>query len=117
MGDTCVPVWCSASGPGTPFGTWYIAVFDSIRLVTILGAFALMLATGMAWNRSVKHGGQRDRYLALAAFAVAAIGTEIQNMGNLASYRLALFFIGTGLALRGLWRFRSEQPAPRGGYG
>ena len=115
MLDDCNPLICSPTGPGLPFGTWYLVVFDSIRLVAILAALALMFTIGVAWARSARHGGQRDRYLALAFFMVVIIGTEIQNIGNMASYRLFLSVIGIGLALRGLIRFRSEQPAKPGG--
>jgi hypothetical protein len=114
MGDfllaACDPAFCSPTGPGLPFGTWYLALFDSLRLFTVLGALALMLALGMAWARSVPHGGQRDRYLALAFFSVVIIGTEIENIGNVASYRLVLSILGLLFAFRGLLKFRHETP-------
>jgi len=111
MSGDCNPLLCSPTGPGTPFGTWYLALFDSIRIVAVLVAFGLMFVTGVAWARSVPHGGQRDRYLALAIFAVVVIGTEIQNIGNVASYRLVLSLIGIVFALRGIVRFKHEQPS------
>lgn len=110
----CNPLLCNPYGPGTPFGTWYLALFDSIRLVTIATALALMFAIGVAWARSVPRSGQRDRYLALASFLVVIIGTEIQNIGNIASYRLFISIFGITLAFRGLMRFRAEQPAKPG---
>lgn len=115
MADDCNPFVCSPTGPGTPFATWYLAAFDSIRLIAILAALGLMMAIGYAWARSVRHSGQRDRYLALAIFAVVIIGTEIQNVGNIASYRLFLSIAGIIFAFRGLMRFRYEQPAKPGG--
>lgn len=114
MLDDCNPLVCSPTGPGTPFATWYLVAFDSVRLVAISAALALMLAIGYAWARSVRHGGQRDRYLALALFAVVIIGTEIQNIGNIASYRLLLSILGILFAFRGLMRFRAEQPVKPG---
>jgi hypothetical protein len=115
MGDlirgSCNPVFCSPSGPHLPFGTWYLAIFDTVRLVTIFAALGMMMALGIAWARSAPHGGQRDRYMALAVFAVVVIGTEVENLGNIASYRLVLSTIGVVLAYRGLWRFRHEQPS------
>lgn len=107
----CSPIFCSPDGPGQPFGTWYLAIFDAIRLVVIFAALGVVTATGTAWARSVSHGGQRDRYLALAFFSAVVAGTEVENMGNYASYRLVLSTIGVALAIRGLWRFRHEQPS------
>lgn len=110
MGD-CNPLVCSPTGPHDPFGTWYLAIFDTVRLGVILSVLALMVAIGMAWARSYPHSGQRDRYLALTVFAIIVLGTEIENMGNIASYRLALSVTGVILAFRGLLRFRHEQPS------
>lgn len=107
----CNPIFCNPNGPHLPFGTWYLVVFDTVRLITILAAMGVITATGTAWARSCSHGGQRDRYLALAIFAVVVAGTEVENIGNIASYRLLLSALGVALAIRGLWRFRHEQPA------
>lgn len=110
MGD-CIPVICSPTGPHDPFGTWYLAIFDTVRLGVIGAVLVLMFAIGMAWARSVPHGGQRDRYLGLAVFAITALGTEIENFGNIASYRLVLSAVGLVFSFRGLSRFRRELPA------
>lgn len=115
MGDLvrggCNPIFCSPDGPHLPFGTWYLVIFDTVRLATIFAALGMMVALGTAWARSVPHGGQRDRYMALAIFAVVIIGTEVENLGNIASYRLVLSVVGVVLAYRGLWRFRHEEPS------
>lgn len=110
----CNPLVCSPTGPGTPFGSASIILFDSIRLATILASLGLMLATGYAWARSVRRGGQRDRFLALALLSVVIIGTQIQNIGNTGSYRPLLSALGVFFAIRGLMRFRAEQPAKPG---
>ena len=110
MGD-CYPIFCNPRGPGLPFGTWQIAIFDTARLVTILAALVVMFALGMAWGRSLPGSGQRDRYLAMALFCVVVLGTELENIGNIASYRLVLSMVGLAYISRGLWRFRNEQPA------
>jgi hypothetical protein len=107
----CNPIFCNPNGPHLPFGTWYLIIFDTARLVTVLAAMGVIMATGTAWARSCSHGGQRDRYLALAIFAVVVASTEVENIGNIASYRLVLSMTGVALAIRGLWRFRHEQPA------
>jgi hypothetical protein len=43
--DACDPAFCSPTGPGQPFGTWYLALFDSLRLFTVLGALGHMVAS------------------------------------------------------------------------
>lgn len=107
----CNPIFCNPNGPRLPFGTWYLAIFDTVRLIMILGAMGVITATGAAWARSCSHGGQRDRYTALAIFAVVVASTEVENIGNTASYRLVFSATGIALAIRGLWRFRHEQPS------
>jgi hypothetical protein len=110
----CVPLWCNPTYPGTPFGTWYLAIFDVLRVVCVIAALGLIGQVGAAWRRSVYHGGQRDRYAALALFAMIAIGTELADLGNIASYRLVVDIIAVLLAIRGLRRFRGETPAALG---
>jgi hypothetical protein len=107
----CIPVLCSPGGPGIPFGTWYIALFDILRVLCVIGSFVLISSIVTAWHRSYPRGGQRDRYLALGLFAFIIIGTEISNIGNIASWRLALSIVAVVFALRGLKRFDHEQPA------
>jgi hypothetical protein len=104
-------VICSPVGPGIPFGTWYIALFDLIRVLCVIASFVLISSIVAAWHRSQPHGGQRDRYLALGLFAFIIIGTEISNLGNIASWRLAFSVVAIVFALRGLHRFDHEQPA------
>lgn len=105
----CNPLLCNPTGPHQPFGSVLLDVADSVRLLVIIGAFVLVFATGMAWQRSVPGGGQRLRYTALALFAAVAIGTEFENIGNLPSYRLIITAAGVICGTIGLWKFRREQ--------
>jgi len=110
----CLPLICSPDYPHTPFGTWYLAVFDLLRVACVVGCMMLIGMIITAWHRSWEHGGQRDRYLALAVFAFMVVGTEIENLGNVMSYRLVLALCAVALALRGLYRFRQELPSKPG---
>lgn len=111
----CLPIICSPTGPSTPFATWYLVLFDLARVLCVVAAIWLLGSIGAAWRRSYPHGGQRDRYAALGLLAFVVIGTEIENLGNIASYRLALSIVAMLLAVRGLRRFEREQPAAPGG--
>lgn len=108
---TCNPLYCNPTYPGLPFGTWYLIIFDSLRVACVITALLLIARISAAWQRSCRHGGQRDRYAALGLFALIAIGTEVTNLGNIASYRLVLGILAISLALRGLRRFAHENPA------
>lgn len=107
----CTSLWCNPTGPGTPFGTWYIAIFDSCRVLCVIVSMWLISEIAQAWRRSFAHGGQRDRYAALGLFAFIVIANEVSSFGDIASYRLVLSVLAVLLAVRGLRRFRFEQPA------
>ena len=107
----CIPLICSPTGPHLLFGTWYLAIFDATRVVCVIACLVLLGQVGRAWRRSYPHGGQRDRYLALGVFAFVVIGTELENLGNIASYRLVLSAFAVTFAIRGLRRFGHEQPS------
>lgn len=111
----CLPLICSPTSPGHPFGSWYLAIADITRLLCIFGAFTLVAKIGVAWRRSMPHQGQRDRYLALGLLAMVITGTELENIGNYPSYRLILSLIALAFALRGLIRSQSERPATQVG--
>lgn len=106
----CNPLLCNPTGPHDLFGTPLLATADTIRLLVILAALALVFSIGMAWQRSVRHGGQRMRYISLALFAAIVVGTELENLGNIPSYRLVVSVIAVVSGIIGLWKFRNEDP-------
>lgn len=111
----CVPLWCSPTGPGIPFGTWYLAVFDLLRVACVVAALWLLSHIGREYWRALHGGGQRDKYIALGVFAFIVISNEISDLGNIASYRLVLSIIAVVYALRGLRRSKHEEPAQPSG--
>ncbi len=77
----CGPPWCAPQGPGHPWGSPTLALYDSIRVLIILAA----LWTVGSSIRSAVWTDDRDqclRFLALAAFAVVAGGTELEHIGD-----------------------------------
>jgi hypothetical protein len=108
---SCNPLVCSPTGPHDPFGSGLLIVADTARLLVILAALVLVFTIGMAWQRSVPHGGQRMRYMSLAMFAAVVIGTELENIGNIPSYRLVVTAAGVVCGIIGVWKFRKEHPA------
>jgi hypothetical protein len=112
--SSCSPLICSPDYPHKPFGAWYLTLFDLARVSCVVACMVLIGLIVTAWHRSYEHGGQRDRYLALAVFAFMVVGTEVENLGNIASYRLVLALGAVVLAIRGLLRFRAELPSKPG---
>jgi hypothetical protein len=108
----CLPLICNPTEPSTPFGTWWLSIADAIRVASVIAAIWLLGRIGAAWRRSFPHGGQRDRYASLALFAFVAIGTELNDLGDIPSYQLVLSTAAVVLAIRGLRRFDTEQPSP-----
>jgi hypothetical protein len=92
-----------------------LAIYDTVRVGCVVAALILIGRIGVAWRRSYRHGGQRDRYLALALFAFIVAATEISHMGDIASYRLVVTAVALGFAQRGLRRFPGETlSVPKG---
>jgi hypothetical protein len=106
----CDPLVCNPTGPHDIFGSPLLATADTVRLLVILASLGLVFSIGMAWQRSLPHGGQRMRYLSLALFAAIVIGTELENLGNIPSYRLAVSACAVVSGIIGLWKFRNEEP-------
>lgn len=111
MLPSCLPFYCIPSGPGTPFGTWWLIIADTVRVICVIMAIWLLGGIGAAWRRSYPRSGQRDRFTSLGLLAFVVIGAELQDLGNVPSYRLALSTVAMLLAIRGLLRFDHERPA------
>jgi len=110
----CVPLICSPDYPHMPFGTWYLALFDVVRVVCVIACLVLLGRISIQWQRAYPHGGQRARYLALGLFSFVVIATELENLGNIASYRLFVSLIAVVVANWGLRMSRGERPAAPG---
>jgi hypothetical protein len=97
-----------------PFGTWYLTIFDVIRILCVISCLVLIGRISVQWQRAYAHGGQRARYLALGLFAFIVIATELENLGNIASYRLFLSLVAVLVANWGLRMSRAERPSAPG---
>lgn len=103
---------CNPVEPGTPFGTPWLIVFDSFRLVVVLIGGATILLAVLSAVRLRLERGQRDRMAALGLACLAAMNTEINRLGDYPSIRLAITTACVLFALRGMWSFhRKELPA------
>jgi hypothetical protein len=107
-----VALVCSPDGPGTPFGTPLIALFDTIRVVCVLAALATIGFTLPAYPK-MSSGGQRARMVALLLFTLQAITTESEHIGDYASLRLGFNLAAVLYGLYGIWQLRREEPAQR----
>lgn len=110
----CLPLICSPDYPHMPFGTWYLALIDVVRILCVIACLMLIGSIATQWHRAYPHGGQRARYLALGMFSFIVIATELENLGNIPSYRLGMSFVAVLVANWGLRMSRDEQPATPG---
>lgn len=111
MSLLCLPLVCSPDYPHHPFGTWYLTLFDVVRIGCVIACLILIGRITTQWHRAYPHSGQRARYLALGLFAFVVFATELENLGNIASYRLVLSLVAVFVANWGLRKSRGEQPA------
>lgn len=103
----CFPLLCSPSGPGTPFADIGLVIADTVRVLCSLGVVVLVVLHIIAIGRCTS--GQRLRFASLSVFAMAALGTEIEHLGDTASYRLGLNALGIALALVGAVSFLRDS--------
>lgn len=102
----------SPDGPGTPWSGPVLWVVDTARVDTILLALVVVIGSMIAARRA--GAAQSARFLALAAFALATGGTEIDHIGDDASPRLLLNVVGCGAGMYGVARFlqrHRDEPA------
>lgn len=102
----------SPDGPGTPFAGPAFWLLDSARLVTVVLAVIVVVLSVRAAGRAP--AGQAARFVALAAFALAAGVTELDHFGDFASPRLLLNIVGCGAGVFGVTRFLGETRPGRG---
>lgn len=109
-----VIVLCNPGGPSTPFGNWWLALFDTARCLSIIGGIAVIAQVPGGLTRC-HNSGQRARLIAFALWALVVITTEAEHLGDGAGIRLALNVAATAYALWGMWGFRMETPGQDAG--
>lgn len=109
MMNACT-LWCNPAGPDLPFGTPWLIVWDTIRVLCALGGVAVLVMLPGAIRRTTATG-QHARLVSFGLFALIVLDTEISHIGDDASVRLALCATAIWLAVAGMWRMRSEHPA------
>ncbi len=108
--ETCLFCFHPPNGPSTPFATGDLMIIDSVRVVIMLGAAAIIALSVPALRRAT-WPGQMIRMSALIPLAVLVISIQIEHLGDGPSWRNPLALIGVWYAAYGLWLFlRYEQP-------
>ena len=109
--DRC-PWLCGAPlGPGTPFAWPVYFVIDSFRILIVIGCVVLIGVSVWAIHRSPTLG-QKCRFAFAAFMCIAAMGTELDRLGDLPHWRFVVNLTGVTLGLWGYYQhlFR-ELPA------
>jgi len=101
---------CSPDGPGKPFGTAWIALFDSVRVICVLAALITLAFTPGVYEH-LRAPGQRARMIALTLFTLQSITTESEHIGDYASLRLLFNVAAVLYGLYGILQLRKEEPA------
>lgn len=105
LGDTC---WlCSPDTPSTPFGSPLLDVFDTLRVICYLTTVVIVVYAVVMATRT-PYPTQRARLAALAGFSLITLGTEIEHLGDGASWRLFSTIVVTVLAVYGMWGMTRE---------
>jgi hypothetical protein len=101
-------VFCNPDQPSQPFGTPLLAVWDTLRVLSILAGFIVLALLPTVIGRVRTHG-QRARFIGLGIAAAVVIDTEINHIGDYASVRLALAVAAMAFSAYGLIAARTEQ--------
>ena len=106
LGLLCAPV-----GPGDPFGSFWLAVADTLRLACCLGALVVVALATLVARRDRPDPATQAVLAAVCLFCLSVIGTELDRLGDFAHYRLLVNAAAVGLALAALWRRRRPAHA------
>lgn len=112
--DGCVIEFlCSPSGPGTPFAPGWMILWDSLRVLLVVGSLAIIARSTQLYIEA-RRQRQAERFLALALFALVCLTTELSKLGNDPSYRLAINLVAVLAGLSGCFRHGSRLLRHRG---
>lgn len=90
-----------------PFSTGWLLVWDSLRALVIVGGLGVVVAA-IALIRHTTLSSRMALTVALLCFTTSAVGTEIEHLGDHATYRLFFNLVGVLAAGGGLWLARRE---------
>lgn len=111
MHETAYSIPVAPLGPGTPFGTPALIVFDCLRLaVIVLGLVNLGLKPWLF--RRCAAPGQMARMAALGMLSVVAMTIEIEHLGDYPNWRLFFALVAMIVNTWGNYSFlRYEAPS------
>lgn len=90
-----------------PFSTGALLVWDSLRVLVIVGGLGV-LAASIALIRHTTLSSRMALTASLICFITSAVGTEIEHLGDHVTYRLFFNLAGVIVAGGGLWLARRE---------
>lgn len=89
-------------GPNTPWGNLAIAVLDTLRVIICIFAFMILGLTPSTIKRA-NTVGQRSRLLGAGLYAIVAVLTEYNHIGDYANWRLVVNLVATACIAWGYW--------------
>lgn len=90
-----------------PFSSGWLIAWDSLRVLVIAGGLVVTVA-GVYMTARTSMTSRMALTAGLFCFITSAIGTEIQHLGDHATYRLFFNLLGVILAGGGMWLARRE---------
>lgn len=98
---SCARWLCPSDDPSSPFGPWPLWLFDTTRVVLVLLA-ALCVVMCLAAMRRCALRAQQARLAASMVLCAVLVGTELDHLGDHASWRLAAYAVAMLLLTGGL---------------
>lgn len=89
------------------FSTGWLAVWDSLRVLVIAGGLVVSISA-IGLIRGTTLASRMALTAALLCFLTSAVGTEIQHLGDVATYRLFFNLVGVVAAGGGMWLAHRE---------
>lgn len=108
-------LFCTPVGPNTPFSTPLLAALDTARVLCVVVGIVVVVSILRILLRP-QSWSQRCTFAALAMYALVAIDTRLEHLGDYPSARTGLDIVATLLAAAGLLLFYlHEEWTDRGG--
>lgn len=96
-----IDLFSPPTGPNNPWGTPWLAVVDTVRVLMAMGGLYILWQS-FAATVHVRNPRQRAIYIAFGLVQLGIGGTELDHLGDGVHYRFLLFAVVIGIGCYGL---------------